>query len=111
MYLFPGEDHHKGMDQIGGMAYGDGDERLVQAAQRVAEGKRVVALQRVLVARLKASGLRTVGAEQTPQVASGSQAIFEDDERRIRARGEKAAGTPTAHEAASHVLDQRLKDR
>jgi len=92
------------------MAYGDGDERLVQAAQRVAEGKRVVALQRVLVARLKASGLPTVGGEQTPQMLSGSQAIFGDDERRMRARGEKAAGTPTAHDAVSPILDQGLRE-
>jgi hypothetical protein len=59
------------------MAYADGDERLVQAAQRVAEGKRVVAVQQVLVRRLKASGVRTVGAEQTPQ--TGSLAVFEAD--------------------------------
>ena len=55
------------MEQIGGMACGDEDEVLVQAAQRIAEGKRVVALQQVLIARLKVSGLRTVDAEQTPQ--------------------------------------------
>jgi hypothetical protein len=97
------------MDQIGGMAYGDEDERMVQAAQRVAEGKRVVALQRILVARLKASGLRTVGAEQTPQMLSGSQAIVADDERRMRARGEKPVGTPMAHEQPSSDVDQRVK--
>lgn len=98
------------MEQIGGMAYGNGDEdeRLVQAAQRIAEGKRVVALQQVLITRLKASGLRTVGAE--PAFVR-SLAIFEDDLHRLQnKRQRKATGTPMAHEQPSSDVDQRLKD-
>jgi phosphoenolpyruvate carboxylase len=67
------------------MAYDD--ERLIEAARHVANGKRIVARQRALVTRLKACGSSTLVAEQTLRTFLRSLAIFEDDLRQLQIRG------------------------
>ena len=62
---------------------------LIQAVRHVAEGRRIIVRQRALIERLRASGHSTLRSEDTLDLFLRSQAIFEDDERRIRARGEK----------------------
>jgi hypothetical protein len=69
------------------MAYDD--ERLIQAVRHVAEGKRIVARQRALVTRLKASGVSAFAAEEMLQTFLRSQAIFEDDLRGLQNSGGK----------------------
>jgi hypothetical protein len=73
------------------MAYDD--ERLIEAARHVANGKRIVARQRALVTRLKACGSSTLVAEQTLRTFLRSLAIFEDDLRQLQISGGRAAAT------------------
>jgi hypothetical protein len=67
------------------MAYRE--ERLTQAARHVAEGKRIVARHRALIARLKVCGISTWQAEQTLETFLRSQAIFEHDLHELQKRG------------------------
>jgi hypothetical protein len=73
------------------MAYDD--ERLIEAARHVANGKRIVARQRALVTRLRACGSSTLVAEQTLRTFLRSLAIFEDDLRQLQISGGRAAAT------------------
>jgi len=58
--------------------------KLIVAADRVAEARRIVAEQRQLVAKLKAFGRSTLDAERTLQMYVGSLKHLEDYERKIR---------------------------
>jgi hypothetical protein len=55
------------------------------AARLVAEGRRIVAEQRLLIARLNALGLSTKAAEELLRAFESSLAIFEEHEHRLRA--------------------------
>jgi hypothetical protein len=68
---------------------------LVKAVRHVAEGRRIVARQQALIERLRALGHSTLRAEGTLALFLRSLAIFEDDERRIRLRGEEVIGWHT----------------
>jgi hypothetical protein len=58
--------------------------KLIAAAHRVAEARRIVADQRALIARLKAFRLPVVDAEATLEMYIGSLTLLEDHERRMK---------------------------
>jgi len=62
------------------------ETRLAQSARHVAEGKRIVARQRELVAKGKAAGHDTFNAERLLDQFERTLAIFEDDLRAIQAK-------------------------
>lgn len=66
--------------------------KLIAAARRVAEATRIVAEQRALIARLKASGNPVVDAEAALQMYLGALKLLEDHERRIKAENKSKRG-------------------
>ncbi len=58
---------------------------LVMAARHVAAGRKIVARQREMIARLKRSGRRTEDHERLLQQFENSLAVFEQHERELRA--------------------------
>jgi len=58
--------------------------KLIVAAQRAPEGRRIVADQQPLIARLKASGHPTLDAEGALQTNISALKHLEDHEQRIR---------------------------
>ena len=58
--------------------------RLIVAAHRVAEARRIVASQQELIARLKALGQSTFDAERALQTYLSALKHLEDHERRVR---------------------------
>jgi hypothetical protein len=58
--------------------------KLIVAAQRAAEARRIVENQRGLIATLKAKGESTIDAEAMLQVYLSSLKLLEDHEQRIR---------------------------
>ena len=55
--------------------------------QHVAEERRIVGRQRELIARLRAAGASTSGAEETLKAFQANLAIFEERERDLRQKG------------------------
>jgi hypothetical protein len=70
------------------------ETKLAQAARHVAEGNRIVAEQRAVVARQQSRGLNTAEAEMLLSQFERTQAIFEADLK--AAQDGQAAGANTA---------------
>jgi hypothetical protein len=66
--------------------------KLIAAARRVAEAARIVAEQRALIARLKASGHPVADAEAALQMYVGALKLLEDHERRMKAENKAKRG-------------------
>jgi len=66
--------------------------KLIVAAHRVAEARRIVAEQHQLIAKLKAFGRPTLDAERTLQMYVGSLKHLEDYERKIRMEDKAKTG-------------------
>ena len=66
--------------------------KLIVAAHRVAEARRIVAEQHQLIAKLKAFGRPTLDAERTLRMYVGSLKHLEDYERKIRMEDKAKTG-------------------
>lgn len=66
--------------------------KMIAAAHRVADARRIVADQRALIARLKAYGHPVVDAEAALQMYVGALALLEDHERRMKAENRAKQG-------------------
>jgi hypothetical protein len=60
---------------------------LELVVRHVAEERRIVGRQRELIARLRAAGASTSGAEETLKAFEANLAIFEERERDLRQKG------------------------
>ena len=65
------------------------ESRLDRAVRRVAEGRRIVAGQRDLIAHLRRRRLSITAAEEALQAFERSLAIFEEHEKAIRSETAK----------------------
>jgi hypothetical protein len=65
----------------------DSESEFVMAARHVAEGRRIVARQRLRIAKLKLAGHSTLDHEHTLQVFESTLRIFEEHERQLRHGG------------------------
>jgi hypothetical protein len=68
------------------------DTELAAAARHVAEGRRIVARQREIIARLAAQGSCTGDYERTLDIFVSSLRIFEEHERELRAAVKRLRG-------------------
>jgi hypothetical protein len=64
----------------------DGETELEMAARHVARARWIVARQRELIRRLKATGIPTRRHEQTLSCFEGTLACFEDHQRMLNGR-------------------------
>jgi hypothetical protein len=63
------------------------ESMLEMAARHVAEGNRILARHKQMIAELQAKGMNTLSAEQTLDVLLATQRIFEEHLAQIRERG------------------------
>jgi hypothetical protein len=66
--------------------------KLIVAAHRVAEARRIVAEQHQIIAKFQAFGHATLDAERTLQMYVGSLKHLEDYERKIRMEDKAKTG-------------------
>jgi hypothetical protein len=76
------------------------EDRLGVAALHVATGRRIVARQRAIIARLEENGCSTVGAVRTLELFEQTLAIFEEHHQSIV--NEIADPVETQHWCPSH---------
>ena len=62
----------------------DSESELMMASRHVAEGQRIVARQKAMIAKLKPAGHSTLDHEQTLRVFESTLRIFEEHERQLR---------------------------
>lgn len=72
------------------------DDRLPTAKRHVTDGRRIVAAQRALVARLKAAGHDTSAHEALLDRFERTQCIFEDDLEALKREYRRRSQIPSA---------------